>query len=92
MLWIPPIQIRRWQRPAFRATWIVEFRNPGSATIHEHIECLEAGSQKQLFIDQRFMPKSERVILRTNPGQKLGQILDSEAKPLMEHVSRVICQ
>jgi hypothetical protein len=38
---------------------------------------LEVGSRKQLFIDQRFIAKSERVTLRTNPGQKLGQILDT---------------
>src|SRR4051794_23267800 len=39
---------------------------------------LEVGSRKQLFIDRRFIAKSERVRLRTNPGQKLGQILDAD--------------
>jgi len=29
---------------------------------------LEVGSRKQLFIDQRFIAKSERVTLRTNPA------------------------
>jgi hypothetical protein len=51
---------------------------------------LEIGSRKQLFIDERFIAKSERVTLRTNPAQKLGQILDADGKPLMGHVSRVI--
>jgi hypothetical protein len=51
---------------------------------------LEVGSRKQLFFDRRFIAKSERVTLQTNPGQKLGQILDAEGKPLMGHVSRVI--
>lgn len=51
---------------------------------------LEVGSRKQLFIDQRFIAKSERVTLRTNPAQKLGQIIDAQNKPLMGHVSRVI--
>ena len=51
---------------------------------------LEVGSRKQLFFDQRFIATSERVTLRTNPGQKLGQILDADGKPLMGHVSRVI--
>jgi hypothetical protein len=51
---------------------------------------LEVGSRKQLFIDRRFIAASERVTLRTNPAQKLGQILDADGKPLMGHVSRVI--
>ena len=51
---------------------------------------LEVGNRKQLFIDQRFMAESEHVTLRTNPAQKLGQILDADNKPLMGHVSRVI--
>jgi hypothetical protein len=51
---------------------------------------LDVGSRKQLFIDQRFVAQSERVVLRTNPGQKLGQVLDAQGNPLMGHVSRVI--
>lgn len=51
---------------------------------------LDVGGRKQLFIDQRFIAKSERVTLRTNPGQKLGQILNADGKPLKGHVSRVI--
>ncbi len=50
---------------------------------------LAVGSKKQLFIDQRFIAKSEGVTLRTNPGHKLGQILNAEGEPLMGHVSRV---
>ncbi|HEY4311770.1 MAG TPA: hypothetical protein VGN12_20150 [Pirellulales bacterium] len=51
---------------------------------------LDVGSRKQLFFDDRFIAQSERVTLRTNPAQKLGQILDAEGKPLLGHVSRVI--
>ncbi len=51
---------------------------------------LEVGNRKQLFIDHRYIAKSEGVNLRTNPGQKLGQILNASGKPLMGHVSRVI--
>jgi len=51
---------------------------------------LDVGNRKQLFIDQRFIASSDRVNLRTNPAQKLGQILDADGKPLMGHVSRVI--
>ncbi len=51
---------------------------------------LDVGGRKQLFLDHRFLAKSEGVTLRTNPGQKLGQILDAKGKPLMGHVSRVI--
>lgn len=51
---------------------------------------LEVGDRKQLFIDRRFIADSQRVTLQTNAGQKLGQILDGEGKPLMGHVSRVI--
>lgn len=51
---------------------------------------LDVGERKQLFIDERFLAHSERVTLRTNPAQKLGQILDAEGQPLLGHVSRVI--
>lgn len=51
---------------------------------------LDVGDRKQLFIDRRFIAKSDRVELRTNPAQKLGQMLDADGKPLMGHVSRVI--
>jgi hypothetical protein len=55
-----------------------------------HQKVWEVGSRKQLFIDQRFIAESEGITLRTNPAQKLGQLLDGEGKPLMGHVSRVI--
>ena len=51
---------------------------------------LVVGNRKKLFIDHRYIAKSERVILRTNPGQKLGQILDPGGEPLMGYVSMVI--
>lgn len=51
---------------------------------------LDVGSRKQLFIDRRFIAESDRVTLRTNAAQKLGQIADADGKPLMGHVSRVI--
>lgn len=51
---------------------------------------LDVGNKKQLFMDNRFIAQSDRVTLKTNPGQKLGQILDAQGKPLMGHVSRVI--
>ncbi len=50
----------------------------------------DVGSRKQLFIDQRFMADSDGIVLRANPGQKLGQILDAQRQPLQGHVSRVI--
>ena len=50
----------------------------------------DVGSRKQLFIDERFIAQSDRVTPQTNPGQKLGQILDGDGQPLMGHVSRVI--
>jgi hypothetical protein len=73
----------------FHATLCAVMMIPAAAALAEEIP-LEVGSRKQLFIDQRFMATSDRVTLRTNPGQKLGQILDADGKPLMGHVSRVI--
>ena len=51
---------------------------------------LDVGARKQLFIDERFIAESEQVTLHTNPGQKLGQLLDANGEPLTGHVSRVI--
>ncbi len=51
---------------------------------------LAVASRKQLFIDNRFVAKSEGVTLRANPGQKLGRMLDPSGKPFHGHVSRVI--
>jgi hypothetical protein len=52
----------------------------------------DIGTQKQLFIDQRFIAQSEGIALRMNPGQKLGLILDEYGAPLpvQGHTSRVI--
>lgn len=51
---------------------------------------LEVDDRKQLFIDKRFIARSEGITLETNPAQKLGPILDGAGKPLLGHVSRVI--
>src|SRR5436190_4163880 len=53
---------------------------------------LEVGSQKQLFIDRRFIAAAEAVELRMNPAQKLGLILDETGHPSKEtgHTSRVV--
>jgi hypothetical protein len=53
---------------------------------------LEVGSQKQLFIDRRFIAAAEAVELRMNPAQKLGLILDEAGHPSKEtgHTSRVV--
>ena len=52
---------------------------------------LDVGSRKQLFIDKRFIAKSQGVELRMNPAQKLGLILDDKGQswPEFQHVSRV---
>ena len=73
----------------FRAALFPLFMLPMALAVAEEMP-FEVGNRKQLFIDQRFVAKSERATLRTNAGQKLGQILDDEGKPLMGHVSRVI--
>jgi len=51
---------------------------------------IDVGSQKQLFIDRKFIADSERIELNTNPAQKIGQILDERGQPLHGHISRVI--
>jgi hypothetical protein len=53
---------------------------------------LEVGSQKQLFMDRRFIAAGEGVELRMNPAQKLGLILDGTGNVSKEsgHTSRVI--
>ena len=51
----------------------------------------DIGSHKQLFIDQRYIAKSENVHLRANPADKLGLILDEQDQPFdIDHISRVI--
>lgn len=58
----------------------------------EHKDAIDVGDRKQLFIDKRFIEKSEGVALRMNPAQKLGLILDENGQPSNEtgHISRVI--
>ena len=51
---------------------------------------LDVSDQKQLFIDRRFIADSDRVVLVTNPAQKLGTIEDQDGNRLQGHVSRVI--
>ena len=51
---------------------------------------LDVGSHKQLFIDRRFIARSQGVELRLNPAQKLGILRDERGELLSGHVSRVI--
>ncbi|MDZ4858200.1 MAG: hypothetical protein SGI88_04395 [Candidatus Hydrogenedentes bacterium] len=51
---------------------------------------IEIGSAKQLFIDHRFIAKSERIELRMNQAQKMGRILDEDGQYIRQHVSRVL--
>ena len=51
---------------------------------------LDVGDRKQLFIDRRFIAKSEGIELRMNQAQKLGLIRDEHGQPLFSHVSRVL--
>lgn len=47
------------------------------------------GSAKQLFVDGRFIAKSENIEFRLNQAQKMGRIVGEDGKPLHSHVSRV---
>lgn len=51
---------------------------------------LDVGDRKQLFIDGRFVGKSEGITLKMNPAQKLGAIFDPQGRPYVGHLSRVI--
>ena len=53
---------------------------------------LDIGSRKQLFIDHRFIARSEHVTLRANPAEKLGLIRDEHDQPWpgSDHLSRVL--
>src|SRR5579871_2499274 len=51
---------------------------------------LDVSGKKQLFIDMRFIARSDRVEFRMNPAQKLGPLQDEQGRPLQGHVSRVI--
>ncbi len=48
------------------------------------------GTRKQLFIDRRFIERSENVTLRMNPAQKLGLVLDSTAAPWEDGTGHVL--
>jgi len=50
---------------------------------------LNIGNRKQLFIDDRFIAKSDRIELRLNQAQKMGRIVDESGKYIYQHVSRV---
>ncbi|MCC6798435.1 MAG: hypothetical protein IT366_25195 [Candidatus Hydrogenedentes bacterium] len=50
----------------------------------------DVGDRKQLFIDSRFIAKSENVELRVNPAQKMGRIVNENGEVLRNHVSRVL--
>ena len=47
------------------------------------------GAAKQLFIDTRFIARSENVVLHMNPAQKMGRIVDENGNHFQAHVSRV---
>lgn len=51
---------------------------------------MDVADRKQLFIDERFIAKQERVELQMNPAQKLGLLRDEKGEPFQGHVSRVI--
>jgi len=54
-----------------------------------HAGPLDIAGQKQLFIDQRFIARSENVALHMNPGQKLDPIVDEQGRRIDGHVSGV---
>lgn len=51
---------------------------------------LEVGGRKQLFLDDRFIAEQQGVVLRVNPAQKLGPLLDEKGERLRGHIARVI--
>lgn len=51
---------------------------------------IDIAANKQLFIDTRFVAKSENIELRMNPAQKMGRIQDENGNVFRDHVSRVI--
>lgn len=51
---------------------------------------IDVTTQKQLFIDRRFIDRSENVKLQVNQAQKLGLLRDEQDRPLQGHISRVI--
>ncbi|MBI1319038.1 MAG: hypothetical protein GC168_08825 [Candidatus Hydrogenedens sp.] len=51
---------------------------------------IDVGTQKQLFIDHRFIAASEGIELRANAAQKLGPLVDADGNRMMGHVSQVL--
>ena len=53
---------------------------------------LDIGGRKQLFMDHRFIARSEHVTLRANPAEKLDLIRDEHDQPwpASDHLSRVL--
>jgi len=53
---------------------------------------LDIGNRQQLFIDRRFIARSDNIALRTNPAEKLGLIQDEHGQPWpgSDHLSRVL--
>ena len=51
---------------------------------------LDVGDRRQLFLDDRFIAESANIVLRMNPAQKLGLVLDAQGNRLQGHVSRVV--
>lgn len=52
----------------------------------------DIGNRQQLFIDRRFIARSENIALRANPAEKLGLIRDEKDLPWpgSDHLSRVL--
>jgi hypothetical protein len=51
---------------------------------------IDVGDRSQLFIDGRFIARSEGITLRANQAQKLGPITDPQGRRIDGHVSRVL--
>ncbi len=43
---------------------------------------IDVADRKQLFIDNRFIDKSENIRLTANPAQKLNSLVDEKGEPL----------
>lgn len=51
---------------------------------------IDVGDRKQLFIDERFIDRRERIELRANAPQKLGLLRDEKDQPYRGHIARVL--
>lgn len=75
--------------------WVVPLCDAWSAETKAEVGAettVDVGSNKQLFIDHRFIARSENLVLRMNQATKLGLILDEGGKPLENesYISSVI--